>query len=310
MVVVDLDPNRVGNGLGRPSLVRLGDGFCLPGPRVGWFPTSFRLGVLYPSDMTQASEGKTRSTTSFGVVERLLAAAAVLGATIYVLMNAVYVEFYDDFGVRPEEVGWDRLAVVSRAAWIAVVGILAAGFAAWFFAILATRRMASRAPAASSQALAQTESLAVGVDRKNVEKSVASERIRRARSAILLRTAPLFLVMLMLAGYWSLTLQVEDEAERVRRGETVSGVGLFISLVDVRASPAEVRWLGEASRQPPELDAPHLMYLGRGRDIAAFVVCGRTTILVPAEDVAIHILDQGHSDQDHAAQRRRLDDVC
>jgi hypothetical protein len=64
--------------------------------------------------------------TLIGVAERLLAAAAVSGAAVYVLINGIYIEFYDDFGVRPEEVGLDRLAVLARAAWVALV-VLAAG---------------------------------------------------------------------------------------------------------------------------------------------------------------------------------------
>ena len=51
--------------------------------------------------------------TVLGIAERLLAGAAVVGATIYVLINGLYIEFYDDFGVRPEDVGLDRLAILA-----------------------------------------------------------------------------------------------------------------------------------------------------------------------------------------------------
>ena len=64
-------------------------------------------------------------------LERLLAGATVLGGAIYVLIYALYIEFYDDFGVRPEEVGWDRLAVLGRAAWVALVGIAIVVPASW-----------------------------------------------------------------------------------------------------------------------------------------------------------------------------------
>jgi hypothetical protein len=66
--------------------------------------------------------------TLVGVVERLLAGAAVGGAVIYALINALYIEYYDDFGVRPEDIGWDRLAILGRSAWIALILIpLSAG---------------------------------------------------------------------------------------------------------------------------------------------------------------------------------------
>jgi hypothetical protein len=61
----------------------------------------------------------------FGLAERLLGAAAVLGAAIYALINVLYVEFYDDFGVRPEEVGWDRLTILSRTAWVVLAVVIA-----------------------------------------------------------------------------------------------------------------------------------------------------------------------------------------
>ena len=52
----------------------------------------------------------------------MLAAAAV--AILYVLLQALYIEFYDDFGLRPEEVGLHRLAVLARAAWAGLSVIL------------------------------------------------------------------------------------------------------------------------------------------------------------------------------------------
>jgi hypothetical protein len=66
--------------------------------------------------------------TVLGIAERLLAGAAVVGATIYVLINGLYIEFYDDFGVRPEDVGLDRLAILGRSAWVALVAIALVGW--------------------------------------------------------------------------------------------------------------------------------------------------------------------------------------
>ncbi|MGW5238637.1 hypothetical protein ACWEOW_06875 [Monashia sp. NPDC004114] len=57
-------------------------------------------------------------------LQQLLGAAAVLSATLYVLVNALYIDFYDDFGVRPEQVGLDRVAVLARAAWVALIAIV------------------------------------------------------------------------------------------------------------------------------------------------------------------------------------------
>jgi hypothetical protein len=86
-----------------------------------------------PQQGKQAQGNKTASGNALGMVERLLAGAAVAGAAIYVLINALYVEFYDDFGVRPEDVGWDRLAVLGRVAGVALFVIAMAGLIAYIY---------------------------------------------------------------------------------------------------------------------------------------------------------------------------------
>jgi len=73
--------------------------------------------------------------TVLGIAERLLAGAAVVGATIYVLINGLYIEFYDDFGVRPEDVGLDRLAILGRSAWVALVAIALVGLVGYINAM-------------------------------------------------------------------------------------------------------------------------------------------------------------------------------
>ena len=83
---------------------------------------------------------------------------------------------------------------------------------------------------------------------------------------------------------------MEDEANRVSRGESVNGIGLIVPFNDVRAHRAKVTWIGDKQPAPTALAAAHLMYLGRGRDVAAFVSCGERTILVPADQVSIELL--------------------
>jgi hypothetical protein len=61
--------------------------------------------------------------TLLGVAERLLAWAAITGVIIYVLLNWLYVQFYGNFGVRPEQVGLDRLAVIGRSGMLAAIAL-------------------------------------------------------------------------------------------------------------------------------------------------------------------------------------------
>lgn len=226
-----------------------------------------------------------------GRAERLLGAAAVLGAAIYALLNVLYVEFYDDFGVRPEEVGWDRLTMLSRTAWVVLAVII--GTAVFFLGRTLLHLVLSR----------------------RARSDEAGRREGGSKILSALAGHPVFtwfaLALLgVLAGYWYLTFVMEIEADRVGRGETVNGVGLFVPFVDVRAYRAEVSWLGDSDKMPEQLTSPHLTYLGRGRDVAVFVACGRTTVVTPADQVVIYIKNQGHSEVDREVQRREFDRLC
>jgi hypothetical protein len=239
-----------------------------------------------------------------GVVERLLAGAAVAGAAIYVLINALYIEFYDDFGVRPEDVGLDRLAVLGRAAWVALVGIAVVGLIGYAYAAntARNRRRAFR--------LKQESALQDALDRIRADNSqdatkrsideYIEERIselQREEQALrtlvttrfILGGASLIFAVLILFGFYLFERKIEEEAARVKRGENVNGISLVVPFIDVRATRANVTWIGDKER-PSELGSSYLMYLGRGRDVAVFLACGRTTIVVPADAVAIDLL--------------------
>jgi hypothetical protein len=54
-------------------------------------------------------------------------AMALIVSVSYALLNAAYLEFYSSVGVRPEEVGLDRLALLGRTAGL-LVAIIAATF--------------------------------------------------------------------------------------------------------------------------------------------------------------------------------------
>jgi hypothetical protein len=220
------------------------------------------------------------------VVERLLAGAAVAGAAVYVLMNALYVEFYDDFGVRPEDVGWDRLAVLGRSAWIAFVGISVAGLIG-----LASLTIAARKATAA-----------------HAERQLRKEQFHKQRVDRLLGVTLLAFLVTVFVGFLLLLLQVEDEAESVRRGESVNGVGFAVVFIDVRVSRANVTWLGDKDKQPEKLGSPYLMYLGRGRDVAVLLSCARATVLVPGDEVSIDLFDveaEGAEEEPNQEARQR-----
>jgi hypothetical protein len=52
------------------------------------------------------------------------AIGALVASITYLLLNSAYVEFYESIGVRPEDVGLDRLAILGRAFGLALLALI------------------------------------------------------------------------------------------------------------------------------------------------------------------------------------------
>lgn len=199
-----------------------------------------------------------RDPSLFGIVERVLAAAAVLGAAIYVLLNALYVEFLDDFGLRPEEVGLDRLAVLGPAAWIALMSMGAVALAA---------------------------SIVIMIGARGQGFSVKPSTVR-----LLYACGTLATVVVLLGGFLALRYEIEESAENAKAGDRVGGLGWIVELVDIRALPARVAWVSDKPK-PSFIRAGDCLYLGRGDQVVALLTCSGTTMMLHPDDVVVQVLD-------------------
>lgn len=232
--------------------------------------------------------------TVLGIAARLLAGAAVVGVTIYVLVNGLYIEFYDVFGVRPEDVGLDRLAILGRSAWVALVAIALVGLVGYINAM------------ANAEARVRASRLRPEANPKPGGRRLSEQQLRRlVITPISLAIASLLTAGLVIFVFGRFERAIENEVDHVRQGETVNGISLLVPFVDVRATRAEITWLGDERREHMALLSPHLLYLGRGDKVAFFVECGHTTVIVPADAVAIHLLDRGTGNADEVRQRER-----
>lgn len=264
--------------------------------------------------MAAVSQGKEiereAAPSMFGAVERLLGAAAVLGAALYVLVNGLYIEFYDDFGVRPEQVGFDRLAVLARSAWIALIAIAVAGPVVVFL----TRRAEKRGSRELDAEFAKFRDDQPKSE-ETVEQAVLWDRVAETKrqlqrvrwlGAMALVTSVLFLVT-----FWALAYQVDAEADRVAQGQSSNGIGWLVPFIDVRANRAEVAWVDQGKMPPPGLvDSPFLMYLGSGAGVTVLVDCGERTHIVQSSDVVVTLLDQGTASTEDMDQKAAFKGAC
>jgi hypothetical protein len=197
----------------------------------------------------EPEESKGSLGGMFGAVERLLAAGAVLGAALYVLVNGLYIEFYDDFGVRPEQVGFDRLAVLARSAWVALVAVALTGPIV-YLAIRNSERKKWRAWQEASAESRGSRRLLAGIpdaalDPEDPEGSAlryleARELKEQTRRLDRMGIALLCLSIVIVVGFAGLAYRVDTEAERVARGQSANGIGFLVPFIDVRALRARV----------------------------------------------------------------------
>ncbi|MDD7942832.1 hypothetical protein PHK61_30910 [Actinomycetospora lutea] len=222
-----------------------------------------------------------KRSRSLKVVELSLTAFATLGVGVYVLLNGLYVEFYDDFGLRPEDVGWTQTAIIGRAAWIALVVVFAVG--------------SLGALGVLAEALSHRSGITDALRR--------SPRYAAGGCALMLAAA-------LLLSFVILHREVENDAAEVKVGHTVDGVGFITPLVDVQVNRAEVRWIGDPTRAPFELvNSRFLSYMGSNGQASVFLSCGRRTITVPTSQVSVHILLENR-DLDENRQEYDFESSC
>ena len=232
--------------------------------------------------------------TPLGLVERLLAAAAVAGAAIFVLLNALYIEFLDDFGLRPEDVGIDRLAVLGRAAWIALFGLGLVAIAAAITTYTSARRLRIKSRSVDSAIGGGGETHHEGANDDENAQGPHPE-IHKAIKPYTFRTYYAFgavavAVVGLLVGFLVLRVQVERSADAAKDGERVGGLGWLVEFVDIRALPARITWVSDQPKPSFMTDRDYL-YLGRGERVVAVLTCEGRTIMFRADDVIVQVLE-------------------
>lgn len=208
------------------------------------------------------------------------AIGALVASITYLLLNSAYVEFYESIGVRPEDVGLDRLAILSRAFGLAFLALIV--YVVSFGVLVFILFLFGEFPPADAWSQAPPPS---------------PGRIRRNR--IMLGVAGLLACLLtLLAVLVAVNVAVSKAQGRAELAENGTHVGpvrlhgpLSINLlfIDVNADNARIDWLDKVVPPPELLRDPWLLYLGSNGRVAVFMACG-TTVIVPADKVVPQVL--------------------
>jgi hypothetical protein len=187
----------------------------------------------------------------------------VVASIAYVLLNSVYVEFYESLGVRPEDVGFDRLAILARALGLALVALFVVGI---LFVALALSPLPSQ----------------------HFGSPPSGERIRWNRLRV--GVAALAACLLVMFAVTLPIIASSHQAELVEKGIHVGPIRFGpLVLIDVSADAARIHWLDKDVPPPPLLSDPRLLYLGSNNRVTVFMACG-TTVIIPADKVVPEVL--------------------
>jgi len=216
----------------------------------------------------------------FGIVKVLMGAAAIAIAAFYVLLSGVYVTYLEGFGLDPEDVGLDRLTILGRVTGPAILVVYFGGaLAACAIAINALRSFRNhRDP--RDEGTTPTG--------KDLEARTARRRVYGAATLAMVIT---LVSVMFLSLYQRMHAGAEHRSDSARAGKPVGGMSLLgIPVVDMRAAPAKVDWVGTGDRPAAFGDKSSVMvYLGRNDRMVALLTCDGTTLMPRPRDVLVRL---------------------
>ena len=205
------------------------------------------------------------------------AVGALVASITYLLLNSAYVEFYESIGVRPEDVGLDRLAILGRAFGLALLALIV--YVVSFGVLVFILFLFGEFPPADAWSQAPPPSHG-RIRRTRIMLGVAGLLAYAARSLVAVNVA---------------VSKAQGRAELAENGTHVGPVRLHgplsinLLFIDVNADNARIDWLDKVVPPPELLRDPWLLYLGSNGRVAVFMACG-TTVIVPADKVVPEVL--------------------
>jgi hypothetical protein len=229
----------------------------------------------------------------------IVAALGVLVTLLYVAVNSAYAYFYELLGVTPEDVGFDRLAILSRTAGLILPGLILGTLIAAVYHFLPAGKVAFLIVSGILLVIGIAAILAFMFRTSNAWLGLAGILVGFLTILLFLTCAAKMAAKLtrpyLQAAIWGLlvlTLLIGVRTSlidlvRPRIDQALHGYPVqLIQLIDFQATPARVIWLDSNTKPPPLLRDPGLLYLGRGPRGQVLLACGNV-VAVPSNMIIV-----------------------
>lgn len=289
-----------------------------------------------PPSAEETAASKARLTDSVKGYLGLLAAAAGI---LFVVLNSAYVHFYERVGIRPEDVGFDKGAVLGRTAafgllftgatvaavvleswvrninkpWIKLTtGFLAALVAGYMLLriegskgeVFLSTLIATQLVFTSTLISGMIKGIAKAPPGKSAWKWPLPKDLRSRIRLLIIATA------ILTAGFYiAESVIVSRRADKaLASGAEVTPVSLFAyPIFDISAVPAHATWIDKDTTPPQDLMDPNLLVLGRTQSYVVFLSCGHS-VVIPNLKVSVELLQRAEprrEDEKEAAEKLR-----
>jgi hypothetical protein len=180
----------------------------------------------------------------------LVQGLTVMGLLFYALLVFGYDHFYSPLGIRPEEVGLDKVTMLARSAGMLPLILVAIAVAGPIAYLLRANR----------------DLYLYGVPILLAALIAIGGAIWSGHELDMKRNH-------LVGGYRIAQVRI-----------------LRLTIFDVRSEPASVTWLGSEPSAVPALSTGQVSYLGQAQGTTVLFVEGRGVVRVPSDDVAVQLM--------------------